>query len=521
MLVWGMALYGNATLVVIDSEGRPTSNQVAAGVPFRVELKLDRDNGTTTPEPAVFSPAVILGQSTQNFVAITNGKRSMSKSYIYTLRIDREGEYSLGPVQLKMPDRTIESSNKLALKVTKDIGKKNSEISITLQADTLKPFVGQEINLRLRLESSAPIIVEKNVTIEKNPVLEILPFQEPQQEKQSGILSVSWFTKAYAQTPGEITLPGQQVAYAAQRSGFMAFAPWQSVQAQYSNSLIFTVRALPPFDKKINAVGALEDITLVVPKKRVDHAAAVYLQVAGTSGLARFIAPTLVLPEGLKYYPGATHYEQGKKTVEYIIQAQEPGEYTIPSQEIIYFDINQEKYTALHTEPVTLVFTVAAPAKVSQEIIEHTKTLEKSENSQRYNEEQKVRLVAALSHVPEQPIKKHVLIIALLLPLFFGGLISAIRWYIQKTQRFRDVRNAIARANEEKNVASLAPVFIRLLDYPDIGALLASNSGAQQRWNLFFDRIQAAAYGEGSLASVHDIIREAYEWSAYFERNTR
>src|SRR5690606_14034349 len=102
--------------------------------------------------------------------------------------------------------------------------------TITLQTDTIAPYVGQEISLRLRLESNAPIVVEKNIIIGIVPGIEILPWQEPQQERNKNSLIINWYTKAYAQSSGAITIPAMQVSYAAPRSGFLAFAPWQSVK---------------------------------------------------------------------------------------------------------------------------------------------------------------------------------------------------------------------------------------------------------------------------------------------------
>lgn len=508
------------TLKVVDEDGRPASNQITVGVPFRVELKFDQDNGNVMPEPAVFAPAVILGQSTQSFVAITNGKRSMSKSYIYTLRIDSEGDYKLGPISIKMPDRSIETSNKLMLKATRDTIKKSNDIAdIILQTDTLAPYVGQEINMRLRLESAASIVVEKNVLTAPVQNIEILPWQEPAQERNKNALVINWYTKAYAQFAGTITIPAMQISYVMPRSGFMAFAPWQSAKAGYSNAVTLNVRPLPPFDKPINAIGIIDEFAVTTPKKRVEHAAIIKVEVYGASGLNRFVPNQLVLPEGLKYYQGAVQHTPGKKTIEYIVQAQQAGEYIIPAQEIVYFDTMLEKYVHLKSEPLTITFTVAAPESVPVTIDVQLEDMQKNVALKSNNNAQ---LLSDLLKAPYvKPLKKRFLLLMLSMPLMLLGLQWIAAFYRRKTDRFRKMRAIINAAQMQKNLASLAPAFIELTASRDINSLLASNTQRAIQWQQFFERIQAAAYSNVSHENVHEIIKEAYEWSAYFERNTR
>jgi hypothetical protein len=45
---------------------------------------------------------------------------------------------------------------------------------------------------------------------------------------------------------------------------------------------------------------------------------------------------------------------KGSKTYEYVVQARHPGNFTIPSYEFSYFDINTQKYKTIRTEPFNI-----------------------------------------------------------------------------------------------------------------------------------------------------------------------
>ena len=115
------------------------------------------------------------------------------------------------------------------------------------------------------------------------------------------------------------------------------------------------VNALPKHNKPVNGIGnfSLFDITLKPSVVKQHEGMVLTLSVEGDGNLDAVKLPELInMPESLKWYDSKTYCEGLKKCQEFIVQGLQVGEWEIPSQEFVYFDVKKHEYKTLTSAPL-------------------------------------------------------------------------------------------------------------------------------------------------------------------------
>src|SRR5436190_9749937 len=130
----------------------------------------------------------------------------------------------------------------------------------------------------------------------------------------------------------------------------------------YSNAVKITVDSLPHSNISAQAVGVFDNIhaqiTPAVAKE--GEGMVLSLEINGNGNMHAITTPVLHMPSALKYYDSNTTIindddnECVKKRFEFIVQGMETGDWEIPEQSFVYFDINKQDYVTLKTSSLSV-----------------------------------------------------------------------------------------------------------------------------------------------------------------------
>ncbi len=112
-------------------------------------------------------------------------------------------------------------------------------------------------------------------------------------------------------------------------------------------------------DNYIGAFGSFDWSASVVPKKvQVGQALTLSLTLRGQGSLLQVKAPDLAtipaVAENFKVYPPTEEISDGKAVFTYSLRAIKEGKLKFPSVPVSYFDVKNEKYVTLNSDPVDL-----------------------------------------------------------------------------------------------------------------------------------------------------------------------
>ena len=135
----------------------------------------------------------------------------------------------------------------------------------------------------------------------------------------------------------------------------------------YSNTAAITVNPLPIYGTKPALIGSITQFTAKIEPAHAHVGEGIVLTLSVTSDGdfdAMQMFPLIGVPEQLKWYESKQHDEPTKfdplfstHTMEYIVQALEPGDYQIPAQEIMYFDTRDRAYKTKKTNELSISIT--------------------------------------------------------------------------------------------------------------------------------------------------------------------
>jgi len=354
-------------------------DQAAVGQPFVVEVVVEGSSSSKRPE--IKGIERFRTSQTGVSVQIINGQASVTHSF--HVIASKPGEYIIGPAIIEDKGNTYES-NKLDVSVSdqqlldpEDELKRseNQKVIFELIPDKEDVFVGEKINCRFRFY----YLKGDNIKLEGVVPSESKEFRRKKNEKPIGgtvkindqvynYLESRWIM--YPKRAGIITLPAYQAIYKVPAEdsffgGFSSFFGRSYEQKEiFSNPLTFNVQSLPPYDGVVTDVGQFNSFYASVDRAVAKQGDGIVytLEIEGDNDFDTLdLKEVKNMPEKLKYYDSKRYVLDNsakmgmkKKRFEFIVQAMEPGIWTIPVQEFTYFDPEEKKYKTLKTEPVTL-----------------------------------------------------------------------------------------------------------------------------------------------------------------------
>ena len=547
-------------LKVLDHNGKK-SKKIALGMPFFIDVVLHSEDHSSYPklETDISIQTKLEGASTS--VYSVNGRRTASKNFRYSARANQEGVFTIGPAVLVLNGVAEKSKVEeivVAEQVASDRSEHQIETRLELLTDRKTVYQGEEFTVSIRLCMTDDAVHIDGI---QEPIFACCtasalegPISGEETVKNITYKYLEWKTKVYAHDAGTLVIPSIAANITVEthripdaRNAFDFFGMVGTILGNrieskqlISNALKIHVINLPESDVKVSALGVFSSLT---SKNNIDSALqgegiVFTLELVGKGNFAMIQHPVLTLPDGLQYYDSNTNVHAlgagiSKKDFEYIIQGTKPGNYTIPAQELVYFDKEKHTYKKLISKPIKIIIL---PSEKIDSLLE---------KEQEYSMEQQHTAVAELDVLEEDywndsarnGISFYLFLsliatfFAFLLSIFFYiwflGYRAAHAPYVSYKKAFVEAYKQLEKLKKQKNTQGIKDLFITLfairLSLPKnvitqerIEQVLVKggyDESAIQSWKEFFISLMATEYGQSNTAaSDQNIFKNAFEW---------
>src|SRR5699024_2379661 len=378
----------------VSVEATVSENTIYSGERIQLSIKISGNfNDISRPELPSISGFRVLSNypSTSRSFQYINGKTSVSYSYSYQLIAQEEGDYTIPELSVTIDGEEFKTEP-IEVSITdrnspeQADGAKNPDIFLQMEVSDAQPVVGQQIIANvvlyfqdgLQVNSYQPIPGWKAEGFWKEKLNDN---QRPKTEttirngvryRRARLLQFALFpTKS-----GELKLGTYEVDVSVHstRSRGNAFS---SFFGNFGNNrkqidlktdpVTINVKSLPQTDSS-SYFGAVGDfnISRKIDSQEIMQGETIEITTAikGAGNLPLLSKPTYQLPDGLEVYePQETsdinhshNRISGTKTFKDIIVGRKPGEYIIPSKEVVYFDPKKNEY--IPTKLASLHFNV-------------------------------------------------------------------------------------------------------------------------------------------------------------------
>ncbi len=495
-------------------------------------------------------------------------------TYSYQIRIDELGSYTLGPAQITETTGIIESE---PLQITVAQEQKTVEAKRNSDSKSKSSF------LRLTCNKNIVTVGERaQCTLTFYTADQLVSLQtliEPDQSSINGFIiknktgpitgnqTINGTQHRYAQwswdiiptKPGTIVIPAYAADYNTQTNNnmFALFFKNNDLKRTYSNTISLTANPLPSNTSKPMLIGSVTQFSAKIEpgRARVGEGMVLTLSLTSDGDLdAMQMIPLVGMPEQLKWYESKAYDEPSKAdptftshSMEYIVQALQPGDYQIPAQEITYFDTRDRAYKTCKTNQLSVTITGTAPN--SKKTGENQNM--KIETALAIETTDEIKPIAQYGPWTAQPLR--------LVPWQLYWLLTAIMtiawllfilittnqsWLYKRVARWNSnislysrARKQIKDAHTAGNYSAFYTIFINLLAAhygletaqvsPEIieEKLRASGLSAQalQDWKLFYTRIaESGFYKQSSDPYWHShLYEQALYWIDIIEKLPR
>ena len=391
-----------------DLQVTATVSNDTVGVQDQFELSITITGGESgqaqTPKlPRFQGFRVVAGPSLSSQFQWVNGRSTSSKSFIYTLLPEKEGQYTLDPVEVTVGARSYRTQP-IAVRVTSasrrspapsrslpanplndDPGALSRtqpsavDVYVIAEIDRASAYPGQQVTLTyhlytlinvtgLQLQENPPLtgFWVENLEVESKPagtrrIINGREYLDYEIKKQA----------LFANTPGRLRIPSSTFAVSVRTAGdfFGIFGQSETVYRK-TKEIALDVKPLPTQNRPAdfnNAVGSFA-ITSELSKSEAQTGDAVALRIklAGMGNLKEI--PDLPVPPmpDLAIYSSkrednlhAVAGDQigGEKVWEYVIVPKAPGAHFIPALSFSFFDPERDAYQTVTTATIPLKVT--------------------------------------------------------------------------------------------------------------------------------------------------------------------
>ena len=365
-------VHAELELRLVDLDGN-LIKQAGVGVPFVLEV-LVSDLGHVMQQPAVKGIEQLPSpQGTGMNAMIVNGKSTIKHTYQY--QVDQPGTYVLGPAELQQGSTHLKSNVvKLIVgqeQVTQHANQQKEQRKAFLQllTDQDHLVVGQVGSYRIRffylgdvaLKSiGAPDLAHLNLGSATGPT--------------KGTQSVDGVDYNYAEwrypiapkQTGDVLIPAHFAEFEVPRTrnnlfgGFFSFSQ-NALARSYSNSLKIMVDPLPEHTEPVNGVGNFTRFSAKIQPEsaKVGEGMVLALTIEG-EGAQNVTALPVNLPEEFKWYDSKNYLADQDpsaapaRVFEFILQGLKVGDWEIPVQRFVYYDLKTKRYKTLKTSPLAV-----------------------------------------------------------------------------------------------------------------------------------------------------------------------
>jgi hypothetical protein len=354
---------------------------------------------TQTPKlPILHGIKVVAGPTLSTQFQWINGKTSNSRSYIYLLLPEKEGQFTIDPIEVKVGNQTFKTKP-LSIRVTSATRAPTSppqtsladplatdepmrrpqpgaEVIVAAELDCPSVFVGQQVTLTYHLYTQVSVT---GLQLQENPPLtgfwvenlEVSSKPTPVRKTMNGKEYLDYVIKKQALFPnaaGKIKIPSSTFAVSVKSTGdlFGFFAQADTLYRK-TRELTIEVNPLPEQNRPAGFGSAVGVFTLAAELNKSEaatgDAVTLRLKLAGKGNLKAI--PDVPLPD----MPDLTVYSSkrnddihpveenqigGEKTWEYVLVPKTPGSHEIEPVSFSYFDPIRQKYETVSTQPLPL-----------------------------------------------------------------------------------------------------------------------------------------------------------------------
>ena len=527
------------TVRTLDLQGMPAA-YFTCGIPFKLELMLAESMGTTdTPHITLPPEAHIVKEQVHTRLYITQGKQTTQKYYTYIVRIDTPGTFLLGPAKITTPQGIfVSSTSTVTLNENSTHDLQQQALSSIVHKQRV--FQGEDIPITVRLSVDERISDIGQLELPSTSTCMFTLAGKPtitREGKYGTRTVVTWHVQARACTSGNICIPAFKVVYYVPDQRFSFFGLSHETRTAYSNTAQIQVEALPIYSdptKTIQIIGQDISCTAQLQQNVAEQATTLTITLEGTANFADLSHIFLQLPEGLKYYTSRSTLEstatgKQRKNFEYIIQGIHNGIFTIPAQDIIYFDTEKRAYITLSTVPLSLTITNAG------NILEQEKHIYRESNQHQDKQAPEyillsVQQLEAYTHKPRVRalLSFNLIIFLMIMPFLYYGYYYArtsIRKYIpRKNALFKHAHTKIMQAQQQKDSTQIPRIFINLFStllqkhittLEEIDHVICDNEQLCKEWHLFVMCVLAHIYATKPYDST--VFEKAHRWVDVFQ----
>ncbi len=334
-----------------------------------------------------------------------NGRSSSSKSFTYTLIPEKEGQFTLDPVEVWVRDKSYRTQA-IEIRVTsappdpgpasprrksfdpwdpftEDVAPVRRSVGdavfMRAELDRESAYPGQQVTLLYRLYTALRV---GGIQIQEAPPLSGFWVEDLDVDKTPKATSENINGREYlaytikkqalfANTTGRLKIPATTFAISVE-SGRDIFSIFDRSETVYRSTqeLTLDVKPLPSEGKPKNFSNAVGKFSLMaeIDKNEVATGEAVALKVKlGGRGNLKTVTE-LSLPELPDFTIYSSKHEDktevseqnqigGEKTWEYVIVPKAPGKQTVPSIAFSFFNADENRYETVATSPISLNVT--------------------------------------------------------------------------------------------------------------------------------------------------------------------
>ncbi|RTL06671.1 hypothetical protein EKK58_05080 [Candidatus Dependentiae bacterium] len=375
----------HATSVVIelaDNYGKKIDH-VFVGIPFQLKV-IVKGHNTTGVTPSVNYPEDFICQRSGIQMHSVNGASTTIYAYRATALVAKQ--YTLGPATITV-NGAIFSSDALqfnALAPTQNnqspqpVDKRSEQPFIECVFEKTTVFVGEVITCRLRFYCPSNI---QHIELKKiqAPQLPYCLFTQKGKSKEGIELIqkkpfkyIEWEFDVQFLKEETIIVPPFVSEYTVDNDedhllfgGFSMFFQQSKIHHVQTDPVEFNVKSVPMYNgKAVTIVGQFSDFasTINPTAVKINDAAVFTLQLTGLGNFSMInhiplqnIDPSIKVYESQSKMDSSVYDVEKTKLFEYILQASQPGEFKIPSQELVFFDPKKEKHIFIQTNDLSLV----------------------------------------------------------------------------------------------------------------------------------------------------------------------
>ncbi|CAI9428598.1 Protein BatD [Candidatus Ornithobacterium hominis] len=321
-----------------------------------------------------------LGNSKQTNFVNRNGETIFQKIETLVLRAEQEGNIYIPPVKVEINGK-IYRSNELNIEVQKskkinNPSQQNQSIFLAVELSNQSVYINQPVIATVKLYAFSYDALRRRTEL-KTPGLNDFQVKKISNYTQRDFNQETVGNRTYvseevgqfqliAQKVGELIIPSFEVTLAIP----VGFLDEKLVDVS-SDPVKIKVKQLPENSPK-NFTGAIGKfkINTFADKKfiKTNESLQFEIEVIGEGNLSMLQMPELNLSKDLEVYKPTRHQkfqsttsgEKGKLVYTYLIVPQYGGEYTIPSISFSYFNLENQSYETINSEPIDLVVEGAA-----------------------------------------------------------------------------------------------------------------------------------------------------------------